>query len=150
MRVSRMTVVVLVTVGMVCGCAVTGDRISSEEAAKESIPDPSEEVAAALAEYHAAMKAQDVGKIMAAVSEDFSSSTTNKSGLRTFFEGAIAQGLFTDMAVNTEECGNAVTGDSATATPVTYGPPGNSSSYAYTMRREADGVWRIVNSEPVY
>jgi len=145
-----MAVVVAMIAAMVCGCETTGDRTPAEEVVKTSGPTPVEQVTGALAAYHAAIKAQDVENIMAAISDDFRSSTSDKDGLRAFFEGAVAQGVFLGMRIGAERCKVVVTGNTATATPVTYGGSGSSSSYKYSMRKEADGMWRIVSSEQIY
>jgi len=97
--------------------------------------------------YHAAMKAGDVEKVMAAISENYSNSQgTNKAELRMFIAGAAAQGAFSGLSANLEECKVAVEGDVAVARPVIYDA---ATAYVYKVKRESDGVWRIVNNEQI-
>lgn len=111
-------------------------------------PTSTEEVSAALADFKAAWKAQDVEKVMSLFSDDYSNSQgLDKSALRGFFEGLDAQGVFQSVTMSTEECEIVVDGDSATAGPVIYDPP--TTSYSYKFKKEADAVWRIVNSEVI-
>jgi hypothetical protein len=46
-----------------------------------------------------------------------------------------------------DECEFAVDGDSATAAPVHFESHLGNTTYSYKMQKEADGVWRIINSE---
>ncbi len=117
--------------------------------------DPTEAVRAVFAGFQTAFKAQDVDKIMAAYSDDYSNPEgTDKSALRVYFEGLAAAGGLQNTIVGAEECKIVIDHDSATADPVTYDSPRdpsslahNRSSFSYRMEKEADG-WRIVSSEP--
>jgi ketosteroid isomerase-like protein len=143
MSVSRMTIALAVfaMATMVGGCATTGGP---------SGPTPVESATAVLAEFHEAAKAQDVEKMMAVISEDFSNSQGDKQSMRSFMEGAAAQGIFEGMVINVDKCEVVFEGDSATAKPVGYETMMGNLSYTYTMKKEADGVWRIVSSEQIY
>lgn len=140
MRIPRMAMALAVS-AMVWGCATMGGP---------SGPTPVEAATAALAEYHAGVQAQDIDRIMATISDDFSNSQGGKQGMRSFMEGVAAQGLFEGMVINVEECEVVVEGDNATAKPVVYGTAMGEMSYMYKMKKEVDGVWRIINSELTY
>ena len=92
--------------------------------------------------------ANDVERILAVFSEDFSNAQgANKAVLRGFFEAAISQGVFGSLEMSMEDCEIVVDRDSATASPVIFTTYLGSASYSYKMKREANGVWRITNSE---
>jgi len=113
--------------------------------------DPTEEVTAVLAGFRKAFKEQDVDKIMAAYSDDYSNPEgTDKSGLRGFFEGLAEQGALQNTTVGMEECETVVQEDSATAGLVTYSSPNSETRYQYKLKREADGAWRVVSSGQVF
>ncbi len=138
-RLSLMVAVVTVA-AMFIGCATTPVG-----------PTPTEEVTAALADSQAAWQAHDLEKIIAGFSGDYSNSQgLDKSGLRGFFEGLAAQGILQSITMGIEACEIVVDGDSATATPITYDAPTGKTSYQYTLKKEADGVWRFINSEQIY
>jgi ketosteroid isomerase-like protein len=139
MRTQQMTTVlaVFVIMAMIIGCATMPFG-----------PTPTEEVAGVLADYQTAWKAQDVEKVMSLVSDNYSNSQgLDKPALRGFFEGLAAQGVLQSVTMSTEECKIVVDGDIATAGPVIYDPP--TISYSYKFKKEADGVWRIVNAEAI-
>ena len=126
------------------------------EAVKLIKPPPSGDyaghaVTAVFAGLQTAFEAQDVDRIMAVYSDDYGEpSGTGKPGIRTFFEGLAARGFLRDTRVGMEQCEFSVDGDSATAGPVVYTSPKSRTKYHYRLKREADGSWRIVNSETVY
>jgi len=116
-----------------------------------AIADPAEEVLATLTAYHEAERAEDVERMLAAFSEDFSNSQgTTKPLLRAYFEGLVAEGNLPGLGINMEDCRISVEGDSAAVGPVIYGSLMGGTSYVYRLKREADGIWRIVNSEQAY
>lgn len=71
MRVSRVVMVMVVSViaAMVCGCATTGGPAPAEEV--EPDPAPAEAARAALTDAHEALKAGDAARRMAAFSDDY-------------------------------------------------------------------------------
>ena len=142
MEAKRMTTLLAVLMGVaaVCGCATMAP----------SGPTPEEEVGAALDAYHNAEKAEDVDGMVAAFSEDFTNSMgATKSMLRAFFEGAVSMGLLPELVIDMENCEVNVEGNTATAGPVTYKTSSSTETYSYKLKKEEDGVWRIINSEPV-
>ena len=109
---------------------------------------PAEEVADTLVAIFEAMQAGDVDGMVAAYSDDYSDSQGgHKAVLRGAFEFMVAQGVFTDWTFRLDECEFAVDGDSATAAPVHFESHLGNTTYSYKMQKEADGVWRIINSE---
>jgi ketosteroid isomerase-like protein len=109
---------------------------------------PAEEVSDALVSIFEAMQAGNVDGMVAAYSDDYSDSQGGyKAILRGAFEMMVAQGVFKDWTFRMDECEFDVDGDSATASPVHFDSPLGKTAYSYKMKKEADGVWRIVNSE---
>jgi len=139
----------MVTATVTCG-RTTADVTAPKEASVAKQQDPTEEVTAVMADLQPAWQEQDVGKIMAAYSDDYSAAPGSKSDLRAFFDGLGAQGALQNTTVGMEECEFSVDGDSATAGPVVYESPTSRTLYQYKLKKEVDGVWRIVNSEQVY
>ena len=113
-------------------------------------PTPANEVSAALLAAFQKMQAQDVDGMVAAYSDEYSDSQGGyKAVLPNAFAGMVAMGVFTGWTFDMDACEVAVDGDIATAAPVHFTSPIGDSSYAYRLKREADGVWRIVNSEQI-
>jgi len=143
------TLLITTITAFIFGCTAA-DVATSREANMARKQDPTEEVRAVLAGFRKAFKAQDVDRIMAVYSGDYSNSSgTDKSGLRVFFNGLSEQGVLESTTVSLEKCEIAVDGDSATAGPVTYDLPTGIQSWSYRMKRETDGMWRIIYDEPV-
>lgn len=115
-------------------------------------PAPEEEVKAVLAGLATAAKEPtDVDKMMAAFSDSYADSQGgNKAGVRSLIEGLVAQGVMANVNISVEGCEVVVDGDNATARPVRIQSPMGSQSYVYKFKKEADGVWRIINNEMVY
>jgi len=79
-------------IALVFGCTMP-DVSTSEEAGMAKQHNHAQEARAALAAFHAAIEAESVDDIMAAFSDDYSDSYgTNRSGLRTFYDGQAARG----------------------------------------------------------
>jgi len=110
--------------------------------------DAAREATAVLADLQTAWQKQDVGKIMAAYSDDYSDASGGSiSELRAFFDGLSEQGALQNTTMGIEKCEIEVDGDNATVGPVTYDSPTGGATYSYRLKREADGAWRIYNSE---
>ena len=141
MRVSKIVVLpaTLTIIAMVFSCATLKG------------PTPTEEATAALEDFVAAMKPADLEKIMAAFSEDFGDSQgANKTMVRATIEGMIAQGALEAATIIVEESVITVEGDNATVNPLVVDTPVGRLSFVYKWKKEADGVWRVVNIEQIY
>ena len=153
MRASRLTVMLMAAamLAMVCGCATTGGPHPADEPAPKSVPNPAKEAEAALAGHHAALKAQDVVKMMAGISDSFTNPQgLTKSALRGFMEGAVAQGAFANMNIVMDQCEATLDEGIATFKPVIYESGMGSASYEYKLKEEADGAWRIIAIQQLY
>jgi len=132
------TLLVMAIIAVVVGCATTS-----------SGPNPAKQVTAVLDAYHAAMRTQNVEKLLAVFSEDFSNSQgATKPMLRGYFE-AVLDTLKT-VEIDMAQCEISMEGDSASAEPVIYTSSAMGKvSNSYRMKKENDGAWRIVNSEQI-
>ncbi len=137
MKSSRATIVsaVCAVAAMVMGCATMDPG-----------PTPAEEVLAALNTYHEAEKAENVDGMLAAFSEDF----PEKYTLPGLFESLAASGILQTFVADMTKCEIAVEGDSATAGPVTHTTSTSAATYMFTLKKEADGVWRFANVQQIY
>jgi len=123
-------------VALVCGCTILRRGPTDEELITRTVSD-----------YHAALAAKDLDKMMAAYSEDFEGENgAGKDEIRQLLGGAIDGGYLDDLEVNDADCEIKIEGDTATVGPVEYSSALGSMSFEFTMKREADGVWRIVES----
>ncbi len=114
-------------------------------------PTPAETVTGAQTDLHTAIEAGDVEKIMTLTSDSYSGTQAfSKDMLRNSVEVMIAQGAFETMAITMEDCKIVVEGDSATAGPVVFTSPMAIQSFEFKWKKEADGMWRVVNHELTY
>ena len=122
---------------MVIGCA-TMSRMT-----------PREEVVAAITDFQASLKVQDIEKIMGLYSDDFSDSRgATKALVRSMFEGMASQGTLQDITIEGLENSEITVDDNiATVTPLIVGTPQGKLSYNCALKKEADGVWRIISAE---
>jgi len=149
MKASQIGTILLTTTitAFIFGCTAA-DVATSGEANMAKKQDPMEEVRAALVEYHEAQEASDLERMIAAFSENYSNLRgANKSDIRRYFEAAIAEGIYRSVATDMGGCSVTIGGDVATAEPILYWSPPGGTAYSYRLRKEADGAWRIINSE---
>jgi len=135
---SRLATVLAATlvVALVCGCATFGKGPSDEELIEQT-----------LTAYNAAMVAQDIDKMMAAYSDDFEGENgESKEDIGELLGGAVDQGYLEDLEVNADECEIKIEGDKAAVGPVEYSSAMGSISIEYTMKKDADGCWRILET----
>ncbi len=128
------TAIILV---MVIGCA-TMSRIT-----------PREEVVTAITDFQASLKAQDIEKIMGIYSDDFSDSRgANKAVVRSMFEGMVSQDTLQDITIEGLDNSEITIADNiATVTPLIVGTPQGKLTYNCALKKEDDGVWRIISAE---
>ena len=149
MRTPRLRMMLVVTMmgAMAWGCASVGDPGPADTAKAVPAPTPEEEVVAVLTDFHTALKGSDVDDAMVAYSNQYRTPQGgDKSSVRVFLEGMMAQGAFSDTMVDMGACKVVVTGDTATARPVTYQSSWGRSAWEYRLGREPDGIWRITRS----
>ena len=112
---------------------------------------PDKEVAIMLANCQAAFKAGDLEKIMDCYSNDYTDAQgANKDMVRSDLEGMASQGMLQNFTfVELEEWVITVNGDNATVTPLVIDSPMGKITFHCTLKKETDGVWRLVSSEQI-
>ncbi|HIG40282.1 MAG TPA: hypothetical protein EYQ14_07025 [Gammaproteobacteria bacterium] len=121
---------------LLAGCASSGPTTPEANAAAD-----------ALKQFHRAEITGDVDGMVAAFSDNWTNPEgATKAVLRGYFEGAVAQGAFLNLSVNEDDAGYSFDGSIVTATPIVYNSPAGPSHFTYKLKKETDGVWRIVNS----
>ena len=136
MHQSRIATALMATifVALVCGCAILGKGPTDEELITRTVSD-----------YNAALAAKDLDRMMEAYSEGFEGeNAAGKDDIRQLLGGAIDGGYLDDLEVNDADCEIKIQGDTAAVGPVEYSSALGSMSFEFTMKKEADGVWRIV------
>ena len=110
---------------------------------------PDKEIAIMLVDFQVAIKAGDIDKIMDFYSNDFTNSYgVNKDIVRSSFEGMVAQGTLQSITIlDLEEGAITVNGDYATVTPLVVGNPMGRIIYRCTLKKETDGVWRMISTD---
>ena len=133
--IAMMTTAIILV--MVIGCATMG-RIT-----------PREEVVAAITGLQDSLKAQDVDKIMDIYSDDFTDFRgATKPVVRSMFEGMVSQGTLQDITIEGLENSEITVDDySATVRPLIVVTPQGKIFYNCVLKKEADGVWRIISAE---
>ena len=138
--------IITVPTSLVLMSPLTG-MTAEKEVSMAKQQDSTEEVTAVLAGFRKAFKEQDVDKIMAAYSDDYSDPKgTDKSGLRGFLEGLAEQGALQNTTVGIEECEIVVQEDSATAGPVTHSSPNSETQHQYKLKREKRTVPGVLSA----
>ncbi len=107
-----------------------------------------EQILAALSDFHAAEKANDLDKMVAAFTEEGTSNgipRTSREAVRPFFRRLVDLGVFKSIAVDMERCEIRMDGDVVTAEPVIYNALAGRLVKSYDLKKETDGAWRILN-----
>lgn len=137
-RIVAMSLTVVLFAVISCGCASLGKGPSDEDL-----------IAGILADWKAAVEAQDIDKMMAVYSEDFEGEGgAGKPEAREFLESAKEQGYLDDAEVILEDAETVIEADTDTATVAPIGLEGafGSVDLELYLTKEADGVWRVTES----
>lgn len=135
MYLSRMMVVGALLATVATGCATTGGGGSAATDA--------EQIAAVFNQYGEGLVAQDIDKIMELVSENFQSGS--KEDVREVFEDFRAQGAMDDIELDFDDAATEIDGNTATVGPLFISGGLGSAIQDFTLAKEADGVWRVVD-----
>ena len=121
---------------LVYGCQTLGVGPSDEEL-----------VSTTMAEWKAAMVAQDIDKLMATYSENYVSSRGGgKDSIREFMARAFERGFLDSVEVKIEDVQITIEDDKATFGPVEFVSDRGMFALEYTLQKE-DGAWLIVGSK---
>ncbi len=128
---------VTMLVALFCGCVGLGKGPTDEEL-----------IAGVLADWKAALEAQDLDKLMVAYSEDFEGERgAGKAEVREFLSRAIDEGYLEGVEADLEDAETVVEGETASVGPVTLSSDMGSMSLDVTMQKEEVDRWRIVSTE---
>ncbi|MHC4467672.1 MAG: YybH family protein [Planctomycetota bacterium] len=141
----RKLLAVLTGIVVLCGCASTPLDTSIED-----------EVLATMQDYVAAMQAGDADAILAFYSEDWGDNDgATKDSLRTGYQSRSDKGKdkdkggYVDGGWDLSAAEVIVDGDIVTVKPVAFASSKGSLSNAHRLKKEADGVWRLVYTEMI-
>lgn len=109
------------------------------------------EVRAALDGYHEAMTTGNTENIMGFFSDFYNNSTgLSKFMLAPFLTDPGVLAVMKDQKVNMDKTGFSIASGVVSIAPITYEypvlPP---AVYSYKLKKEADGTWRLINSEVI-
>ena len=106
------------------------------------------QLAAALGQWKVATEAQDIDKMMEPYSDDYEGeSGEGKEGVRQFLSGMKDEGALEDIEVDISEAEIEIEGDEATVGPIIYAGNWGEVEITRILKKESDGVWRVVGSE---
>ena len=111
-------------------------------------------ILAVMRAYCDAMKKEDLEALLDLYSEDWQDyHGARKDSLKNRFEQAKDKGDYKtnarDLDIDISTAITALNGYKAIFTPVIHSSPGGSITYAHTLRKEADGVWRLVYTKSI-
>lgn len=130
-------VVVSLVMGLMCGCATMGGGKSDEE-----------QIMGVVESLKTAMNGQDIEGIMAVYSEDYRGRRdSGKERMREWLSRAIENDRLKEIEINLEEAVVTIDGDTATAGPISMTSQRGTREFSYNMKKEADGVWRIIGRQ---
>ena len=106
------------------------------------------QLTAALGQWKAALEAQDIDKMMEPYSDDYEGERgEGKEGVRQFLKGMMDQGYLEDIDMDISEAEIEIDGDEATVGPIKYAGDWGEMETMRTLKKESDGVWRVVGVE---
>ncbi|HIJ70529.1 MAG TPA: SnoaL-like domain-containing protein [Planctomycetes bacterium] len=128
---------VIVTAGLlVAGCEMAGGM--SENA----------KLTAALGQWKTALEEQDLDKMMEPYSEDYEGERgEGREGVRRFLERMMDEGALEDVEMDVSEAEIKINGDKATVGPIVYTGDWGEIEMTRILKKESDGVWRVVGTE---
>jgi ketosteroid isomerase-like protein len=106
------------------------------------------QLTAALSQWKAALEAQNLDKMIEPYSDDYEGeSGEGKEGVRQFLGGLIDEGVLEDIDMDISEAEITIEGDEATVGPIRYSSDDFEIEMTRTLKKEKDGVWRVVSAE---
>jgi len=141
MRISQELAVAVIAgvAALIFGCAPTPGSLSTGTVAEKDGSTLAEEIRAALEDYHAAVMEGDVKRASAALSDEGDIKARILKNL----------GILEKSKISSKESKITVKGSTAIAKPVIYETPFGRSVHEYRLRKEGDGVWRIIAFEKI-
>jgi len=110
-------------------------------------PSDEELIGTTMADWKTALVAEDLDKVMAGYSDDYTSERGDgKEQVRQFMATVFEEGWMDNAKVILEEAETAIEGDKATFGPVKFTSDRGTMAIDYTLKKE-DESWRIVSSK---
>lgn len=122
---------------LVCGCQSVGGGPCDEEL-----------IDCTMADWKTALIAQDLDKVMAAYSEDYTSTRGGKDSVREFMTRVFEEGYLDNAKVNLEKVEITIEEDKAEFGPVEFISDRGTFRLEYILHKE-DKAWLIVGSRVV-
>jgi ketosteroid isomerase-like protein len=130
-------IAVVVVVGLLASGCEMGGGLSDEA-----------QLTAALGQWKSALEAQDLDKMVEPYSDDYEGeSGEGKEGVRQFLKGMMDEGVLEDVEMDISEAEIEIEGDEATVGPIRYSSDDFEIEMMRTLKKESDGVWRVVGTE---
>jgi beta-fructofuranosidase len=112
--------------------------------------DAEAEVLMAMRDWRAAMLAGDVDALLAAYSGDWGDHHgATKESLKNTYQGMKEKGAGGKFEIDLSEAEVVVDGETATVTPVTLSSSAGSITHTHKLKKEADGVWRLIRTDGI-
>jgi len=135
----KKSVIMKLGVGVLAAALISGCQTGATD---------EEQLTAALGQWKAAIEVQDLDKMMEPYSDDYEGeSGEGKEGVRQFLSGMMDEGALDDIEVNISDAEINIEGDKATVGPIYYSGSWGEVGMIRTLKKEADGVWRVVGAE---
>ena len=137
-RLETLGLAVVVVMAMaLCGCATLGGQ-SDEEL-----------IAATINLWKSSLETQDLEMMMAQISEDFEGEAGGKEEVKALLSGAIDQGYLDDAEVDLVDAETTIEGETASVYGLYVETAMGSASMDLELKKDADGVWRIVGMDVI-
>ncbi len=132
------SVILMLAVAMVAAVLIGGCRTG---------PSDEELIGTTMADWKTALVAEDLDKVMAGYSDDYTSERGDgKEQVRQFMATVFEEGWMDNAKVILEEAETAIEGDKATFGPVKFTSDRGAMAINYTLKKEEES-WRIVGSK---
>ena len=126
--------------------------LANSSATADAVSDPVKmQVNAALDHYHESIASGNLPEMVAFFSDSFSNSQgATKAMMVPFFSDPGVQAVMSGQKTIMDKATYSIDADVVTVTPISYESPiAPTSTWTYRLKKEADGVWRLINSEPI-
>ena len=112
------------------------------------VPSDVGQLSSSLVQWKVALEAQDIDKMMEPYSDDYEGERgEGKEGVRQFLSRMMDEGALEDIDMDISEAEIKIEGDKATVGPIRYAGDWGEVEMMRILKKESDGVWRVVGTE---
>lgn len=129
-------IVVCCLVVAMAGCATGKKAVSDQDLVKQT-----------LGNWKDAIETKNLDKMMANYSEKFTGENGGKAELRTFLDSVVQQGYLDGAKADLTTAKIDIKEGAATVGPIALSSEKGSVTATLYLKKEPDGVWRIVSSD---